>query len=492
MYEILINSVDRTAEIDKKTLEVNLQLTSRVDSGRFSMKDRGWTPNKGDEILVSYDGSLIFGGRITDTLIVKRAFKEIDVKFQDWSADIDRIKIAKVYDGLTAKEIIEDIVSTVNTEAGTSFTTVNVYDTPVFGKVVFDYHEPSKCIEELANSINFHWYIDPQKDLHFFAKGTEVASFSVTDTSTDVIRGSLSIDDSFSELRNAVIIKGGEFEAFARTEEYVADGEQKIFNLAYKYSSLPTVALDAVALNVGVEHLNEAGLQDGTYDCLWDFMQKYLRFKDAPLVGQVLNIEGTPLFPLIVMAEHTASIAEFGRKEHLISDVSLTSQDVAIQRALSDLEAYKEGVLSGSFRTYTHGLRAGQTIKVTSIVDEEFMIKSVTLRDWGEGAEYYVELANNRVVGIIEFLQSLLLGKRKIVGIRMDEVANIIKLDSQAVDIEETITEVAPETSEEGVEVSEDVRHEPFTAEFVIAPYFPSSAIDPKTPMRIGISSYIY
>lgn len=496
-FQFLVNAVDKTDYIEKGSLQITDIETSQVDTASFDLiKNTDWIPSKGDEIIIKFDTVAEFGGRIVDIGKSDSLYRFVKIECQDWSVDLDRIKIAKVYDAATAKEIIEDIIATVNAELGTSFTTVNVQDTQVLGKVVFNYQEGSKCIEELANALNMHWYIDPDKDIHFFLKGVETAPFSIDDSSVDVIQQTLDIDDSFSELRNVVILRGGDFVGAERSETYISDGSQTTINLAYKYSSLPVVEVAGTPIDIGLENIDNALLEDDTYVALWDYNQKYLRFKVAPTLDDSVEITGTPLFPLIVISEDAASVTEFGKKEHIIVDVSITSLDVAIERCNSDLVAYKNGVQSGSFKTYVDGLKSGQTIYINSTkldVDDTFLIRSVRMREHGNGdAIYDISLASNRVLGIIEFLQKLLLNDRQKIGIRENEVPNIIKLDFQDVEIEEEITNVTPKTDYQDMEIEEEINFDPFTAEFVLALYFPSSPADPKTPMILGVSSYLY
>jgi len=495
-FEIIVNSVDRTAQISRGSLEIQDVRTSQVDTARFSVKNKAWTPSKGDEVLIYFDSVLRFGGRVVDVNKVNRMFQEVSVECQDWSVDLDRKRLAKVYINQTAKDIIEDMVDVVNDELGFAFTTANVQETQTLGRVVFNYQEISKCIEDLAKALNMQWYVDADKDIHFFTKGAETAPIAITDDSEDVLQESLEITDSFSELRNVVIVRGGEYVANSRTENFTADGVQATFNLAYKFSSEPTVSLNGTPLDVGIENLDNQGLIDGDFDCLWDYGQKYLRFQNLPALDDELEVVGTPLFPLIVLAEEANSISAFGRKEYIITDLNITSQDVAAQRAVSDLEAYKDGVKAGSFMTYTPGLRSGQIITVNSDmlgVNEVFLVRSVTTSEHGlTGAQYTVELANNRIIGIIEFLQQRLLSERQVIGIRENEVPNLIKLDSQRVGVTETITRMEEMEDNQDIEVMETITFDPFIAEFVLADYFPIDASDPKTPMRLDISSYIY
>lgn len=496
MFTVTVNSVDRTDQIVKGSVEVNDVLTSQVDDATFRVKNKAWVPEKGDEVIIEFDGTREFGGRIVNVSVSDRIFSEYEIVCQDWSVDFDRKKIAAVYQNMTAKEIIEEIVDVINTEYGYAFTTVNVQDTVTFTKVVFNYLEGSKCLEELADALGWSYYIDPDMDIHFFPKGTESAPFEVTDDSDDVIRETLNISDGFSELRNVVIIRGGEFEGAPRTESYVSDGEQTTVNLAYKFAGLPTVEVDGSPIVVGVENLDNASLEDETMDALWDYNQKYLRFKTAVADGLVVETTGIPLFPLILPIEDAASIAEFGRKEHVIVDRTITSTDLAIEVGIAELTAYANGVQNGGFQTYAHGVRSGQLIVVNSTklgITGEYLVRSVRMSEFGNsGAIYEIEVANSRVFGIIELLQSLILRDRNNLSINENEVPNIVKLDQQTIEITESITAIEPEEDSQTIEIEEDIEHPAWEAEFVIAPYFPVDDLDPKIPMFIETSSYIY
>lgn len=494
-FTVTVNGIDRTNSINKNSLYIRDVLTSQVDTASFSLKNKLWTPQKGDEIVIEFDSNREFAGRITDVRQTDLIFRSVAVECQDYSVDLDRKKIAKVFEDMTAAAIIEDILDTINEATGAGFTMTNVVDPGMMGRVVFNYLEGSKCLQELADAWDYQFYVDYFKDIHFFPKGEEVAPFNITDSSPNVLQNSLEIADSFSELRNVVILRGGEYTASERSEKTVADGEQTNILLAFKFSNLPVVTVNSTPIAVGVEGLNNQGLEDDVYVALWDYNQKYLRFKVAPAEGDVVETTGTPLFPLVVTARDYASVFQYGAKEYLISDQQITSIDVAIKRIQSDLAAYKDGVQVGSFKTYTNGLRSGQTINVNSVklgVNETFLIRAVDMIRHGEGAEYTIELASNRVTGIIEFLQSLIRQDRKQITIRQDEIPNIIRDDIATVEIGESILVQSNETDMQTVEITETIEVPAWSPTFVLADYFPVDGDDPKTPGLLDQSMYIY
>ena len=80
--------------------------------------------------------------------------------------------------------------------------------------------------------------------------------------------------------------------------------------------------------------------------------------------------------------------------------------------AVTQIEAYKQGIVEGSFQTYRDGLRPGQLLRVNVAsrgIDQTFLVQSVTIEMRGpEQPVYSVDLATTRTVGIIEFLQQQL------------------------------------------------------------------------------------
>ena len=158
--------------------------------------------------------------------------------------------------------------------------------------------------------MNYSWYIDYNKDVHFFAKNTELAPFNLATDTGMFIWDSLKLTEDLTQIRNKVTVIGGEYEANNRTETYVADGEQKQFPLAYKFSKAPAVTVNAVAKTVGVDGLDTVTNEDA-YDCFWSFNEKYIRFKDSnyPDAADVVAITGSPLLPVVVNVPDQTSIS---------------------------------------------------------------------------------------------------------------------------------------------------------------------------------------
>lgn len=61
-------------------------------------------------------------------------------------------------------------------------------------------------MEELAKLQNYYWYIDYEKDVHFFDQETNVCPMEVTDTSE--VYGDLQITADISQLKNRQVVRG--------------------------------------------------------------------------------------------------------------------------------------------------------------------------------------------------------------------------------------------------------------------------------------------
>lgn len=415
---ITIDGVDRTSIIDTRSLQIKDKLNNRTNECTFAIKkygSEGIKPSLDDEVIVTLNGTVIFGGVIVsyDESVEGKNVLNYDITCKDYSQYLNRRLVTERYEDMTINDIIADLLDVYAED----FTNNNVIAPVTIDSISFNRITVSQCLDKLAKLVSYSWYIDNEKDIHFFSKNTEVSPFNITDTSNNYIYESLNINKDLSQIRNKIIVQGGEEVGVERSQSFDGDGTNNIFTLAYKYSSLPTVTVDSVAQNVGIENLqNEA-----SYNVMWDFNQKTLRFTtgNEPASGtNNIVVTGTPLYPILVQVPSPVSIGEYGVYEYAITDRTIKSRDEAIDRAIAELTAYGESISEGSFKTYRSGLRAGQTITVNSAlrgINEGFLIQDVTFKVVTTKSEakinyiYDVNLATLKTIGIIEVLQRLLL-----------------------------------------------------------------------------------
>ena len=180
-YEILINGINRTKEVGNRTVTIEDSTGTLSTTADFSLNCRlgGDIPECDDEVIINNNGERIFGGRVLK--IVSRTlgdFAEFDVYCVDWIRDLDRNLVVEGYQEMTDKAIIEDIVN--NYCGGTDITYDNVTQGVTVNQIVFNYVPPSQCFNEIAKLTGRNWYIDKNKDIHYFVRRTEHAPFNIT------------------------------------------------------------------------------------------------------------------------------------------------------------------------------------------------------------------------------------------------------------------------------------------------------------------------
>lgn len=493
--QIVIDGVDRSSLIDWRSISKSDYETSRVDTLVFryvKYGSRTWTPSIEDSVEVTDNDAaqIIFGGRIISVSpkLEANGAVEYGIECKDWTVDLDDELVAQTYENETVEDIIADILPAGFTDTGVNCTTL-------IERIQFNYQTKSNVIKALADLVGYHWYVDYEKDLHFFPKLENAAPFSITDSSANLIAGTLSIDKNNSQLRNSIYILGGETVGNSRTESYVADGDQDHFPLANKFSNLPVVKDNTVAKAVGVAPLET--FAQGPYDVLWNFNEKYIQFDVKPTAGHQIDIIGTPLAQIAVKIEDPISITTYGRREFRIEDKTIKDTLTARKRGVAELDAYAQGVVEGTFRTYTDGLRSGQYIRVNSAtlgVNDDYMIKSVTMKlHTHEQAIYSVQLISKRTVGIIELLANLLRISDKITAPAENATITIVKAPSETINVVEDISVVAERADHRTIDIDETVRRDPWGAGVVtpvFAPYFPVDDADPKRPARFDRAKF--
>lgn len=412
VLELLIDSVDRIGDVDIESIRKTDQINERTDTLNFTVKKVAgvsFTPTVGDDVVFNMDGTRIFGGIVIRVQETTQGEKTIvyDVECVDYTFTLNRKLVTNRYKDKTVQFIIEDIITTYVPD----FTFANVDANVTISSIGFNRLTVGQCLQKLADMLAYFWYVDYNKDVHFFAKNTELAAFGLTDTGGNHLYDSLNITKDLSQIRNRVFIKGGLAEGSQRTEDYLTNGVQLVFPLGNKFSSRPSVTLNSIPFSVGIDFVDS----ESAYSVMFNFDQTYIRFIDAPATG-MLAVTGIPLFPLVVNVTDTSSIAEFGEYEFAKEDSSVRTRDEAINLALAELEAYANEVTEGGFKTYEDGLRSGQVINVNSVLrgmNEDFLIQSVRFSMLSKDrAIYNVSFASLKTIGIIAVLQKLLLDKK--------------------------------------------------------------------------------
>lgn len=419
-FQFKINSIDVTEQINMRSVVINDQANEKTNTINFKVDKYagvGSKPQLNDEVEVFHNGNKVFGGvliQCSDELIGHNLLR-YTVKGKDYSQYMDRNLVTERYEDKTVAYIVNELA----TLYATDFTSL-VTSTQVISSMSFNRLTMSQCLQKIANSLNFTWWVDYDKNIHMVKKSDEVAPFGLSDTAGNHIYGSLSINQDISQIRNSVLVQGGEEIGQEKTIEYYGDGSTLQFDTMDKFSNKPTVTVDGVVQTVGIENLDD----ELSFDYMWSFNEKYIRgtgtpplIKDPAIDPPNVLITGTPLFPILVKVPEPVSIGKYGEYEFAITDKTIQSQQEGIDRAVAEIQAYANTISEGGFTTNKYGLESGQTINVASAIrdiNEQFIIQKVTTRFIGDvseeiQAEYTVEFATLKTMGIIFVMQKLLL-----------------------------------------------------------------------------------
>ncbi len=413
---ITVDGTERNDVILFDTVRKQDNLNSLTDTFQFGVDYYGtqtWRPTINSEVILTVDGTKEFGGIITDVKDKRKGHNILNysVECKDFAHTLDRNLVTERYEAKTAQYILLDVI----TKYTTGFTTVDIGGSAeTLDVITFNSVTVSECFSQLARQLNYSWYVDYDKGIHFFELNDELATFDLTDISGNYAYDSLTFTTDFTQLRNRIRIVGGETETNERTEYHSGTGTKDSFPLAYKFATLPGVDVATVAQDVGVDGIDD----DADFDCMWNFTQKYMRFTSGSIPASGtdnVEITGIPLLPLNVIASDGTSISTYGVYEFKKEEKRLATRDDALAYAQAELATYKDPLREGSYITYTPGLRSGQTQNVNSNIrniDEDFIIQRVELTLLSrDSVQYTVELATLKTLSLTQLLQELLRDK---------------------------------------------------------------------------------
>lgn len=472
---ITIGGVDKTSLIDFGTVIKIDAINNIVDTLMFRLLSHAgqtYLPSVNEEVIMTDDGETVFGGYITkiDKQVLGQGTAEATITCSDYSCRLTAETVNEQYLDMTVKEIIDALVA----DHDCGITSNQVVCDVLISKIIFNRQTFADCVQRLADVTGYSWYVDYDKDIHFFIKNSELAPFNVSDGDGNTITDSLKISTDLSQIRNRVFVKGGEVEGLERTEYFDGDGNSTHFRLANKFSELPVVEVGGSPVTVGVDFLDS--LDD--FDCLWSYQQKYLIFGTAPSIGvNQVAVTGKPLYTICIQVEDHDSIATYGLNEFAKIDERVRSRDEAVSLAKAEITSYRNGLISGSFATYTSGLRSGQVIRVNSTllnVSETFVIQSVrySMVSPTQGL-WNVTLATLKSLDLIDVLLSLLKGKSVD---SLEEILEKTEFPEEIFSITESVSVAVGElVGDETIEITEVATAQAldYPVEWVLGPQVP-------------------
>ena len=405
---VTLNSVDVSSYVKPNTLRIVLRSTSGPASVSFVLDGIGTIPESGQQVQIYVDSTaqMLFGGivsTVTQTYMAPGEFNQYSISCTDYRKLFDRQLVTEHYqndyfvDDVTVDFIIQEIVDDY-TDAAIGFTTNNVQ---VFTRIIdfkFNYHYPSDCLRELAETFNCEWYIDEDKDIHFFYKDHSVAPIEITDAtmiSTPINNFSIGRDNT--QIRNRIYIQGGYTTSEEETVTFVGNGESRYWQLPYRPHDI-SIKVSGVTKTIGQENVDT-----GSYNYWYNAYERTLFCDD----GTSTPGEAVPLavkmkfeYPLLVQVDNNDSQTLLGTieggdgiYEYIVRDQNLESKDQSENYGYRELEKRSNPIIYGFFVvTDYYGFKPGQNITINltdCIANGTYMIKRVTVDDIGNNILIY-------------------------------------------------------------------------------------------------------
>lgn len=443
-----------TRYVARNSVQWNNILTRQIDTLEFTLLydgvSRTFRPAVGAEVAMYNDSTKIFAGNITKVTSDSQVNNMLEVKVHavDFGRKLDRYLINDTFENQTVQQIIDFIIDDKGLDQE-GFTANNVEGTTLIAYAGFRYEPFSDVLTYLADLIGFDWYIDVDKDIHFFSKTTNPAPVIVEDDTGTYLQGSMSIREDSSQVKNVIYVRGGEFLGSTITADYISDGIQNVYPLPYKYDDI-RVSVTGSVWTGGIDNQDNIA----QFDYLWNSDEKFIRFRGDRIPSDTSQffVSGQPFLPVIVKYKDNDSIAMFsaleggtGEYEYLIIDKSINSREGARERAAAEINSYAESITEVEFETYTDGFRAGQSVVIDSnlfgLDSEEYIINRVTGTMFTSGEmKYKLSLVTTRTFGIIDFLRNLLQGENKKIVIDENEIIDVIESYNETITVGETVT----------------------------------------------------
>ena len=430
---ITCNGSDISKSIDWNTVDLVLVLTKEVSTLKFNVKigagqtTPAKTVPKVNDVIKMYDSSgIIFGGTVTESEVtVSGLVLTYEISCTDWSYLLDGTLIAKNYANMDPHDIVVDIINTVG-GAAKGFTTNHVATGNfLVASIKFNYEQPTKALESLAKLIGWEWYIDADKDVHFFLGDPATiisqvgqAPVIIDETSGEIEWNSLDIDVNLQNMKNSVYVIGGTytktFTSSNAVDVYTTDGNRQVFSLAYPYEKTDlTVTLDGVDQSIGTDQQTDPT----TVDVLYNDRERFIRFTaGAPASGKVVKIYGNAKVPILAHASDPQGIATYGEFQDSIIDRQIYTVEEAQQRALAEILQFGHAVYDVKFNTLTPGCWIGQAVTLNSpkfgITNQYLVIKRIEAKVFVPGTqgklEYQIEALGSDNVTFVDIMTTLL------------------------------------------------------------------------------------
>lgn len=393
----------------------------------------GVVPVVGNSVRMEWDGQVIFAGTVDEYELIMRqpnAGAVYRLQCVDWTQIAERRIVAEEYADTHAEAIIADLITEYL--AGDGIVGSYVEDGPLISKAVFPYVTAADAFTDLANEIGYAWYIDYDKQLHFFARSTNLAP--VTGSSSVFFAESVRKIATRDKYRNAQYIRAGNDITDSLTEQFTGDGKVRTFKCALPLATAPTITVNGAPKTVGILQV------DTGYDWYWNKDSDSISQDNAGTVlttADTLSVTATFLYPLRMYGLEDSAISERQSVEggtgiyEEIEDVQLDGRQLVADKLTAILRKYARVQARFDGETEQDGLRSGQLLTLsipTYGLTGTWLITNISIRDEdGKRLRYRVTAVDGENLGGWQEFFSKIEAAGRDFSIRENESLGLVK-----------------------------------------------------------------
>jgi len=418
----LIDGVDYSAYVHIESLVIDNLITNKIDTCSFSMNGDLTVTEESEIIIYNSLGTRLFAGIIVDIQRSSIAGTKFwDVSCQDYTVLLERRLVNRTYVNVTDKDIINDLFATYMVGM---YPMVYVEDGISHDRITFNQVKLRDVLDTLSNLSGYDWYVDYNKQLHYFSTEITAAPFNVS-TSPDNVTTfpifDLQYQSDATAIINRVTVIGGTYLSDDASWEFASDGLNTLITLPYKLhapsgetslqvyiNSGDDVTPNWVLQSIGIDNISDPL----TVDVLYNYEEKLLTFLNPPsALLRAVKVTGCYDVPILIRVSSLPSYTLYGRWfDEKIVDTTINSILWATQAAKALLATNAYVKESGSFHTTKDGLFAGMTIHLTDAsrsIDDDFLINRVTTNLITNAKRNYTVYFGEYHVDLVDMIISL-------------------------------------------------------------------------------------
>lgn len=244
-------------------------------------------------------------------------------------------EVSVIITNLIAAEVpeitVNHVMTTTKTVTNIRYNHLSVYD----------------AIKNLAEYVDYVFYVDVYKDLHFEPKGTTVSGITLDNTNILTAQ----FENTKSQMANSIWIYGDRQLSGVPQEAFISNGVGSVYTLQYKPHNT-VVKVSGTQYKGGIFQMFSTPTSGVQY--LVDYDNKNIILASGTVAGDnragslvQITVDYQRDIPLIRLGENQQSILLYGKKEKVIVDKNIKDPRMATDMLKAELSEHGLPVIQG-------------------------------------------------------------------------------------------------------------------------------------------------